>query len=77
MSEKTNWEDLVVGDFLHMTKDKGDCLYEVTAKGDAADSWILRARCYFGPDRGRKITLYKLKKEEQVNDSERTNLKSV
>lgn len=63
MSEAKCWGDLSKGDLLHIEEDKGDCLYEITAMGSDTDNWILKARCYFGHDRGRKITLYKLNRK--------------
>jgi len=64
MAEAKRWEDLSKTDLLHIEEDKGDCLYEITAIGSEADNWILKARCYFGHDRGREITLYKLDRKK-------------
>lgn len=60
MSETKDWADFEVGDFLHMIQPYGDQLYEVTAVGEEEDRWHLKAKCFFGRDKGKDITLYKL-----------------
>lgn len=60
MNEIKNWADFEVGDFLHIVKDYGDQLYEVVVMGEEDDNFHLRAMCFFGRDKGKDITLYKL-----------------
>jgi len=62
MPEAKSWDELSVGDILQVLEE--DQLYEITAKGEPTDKWILKAWCFFGSDYGREITLYKLNREE-------------
>lgn len=66
MGEIKDWSELKVGDFLHMVEEYGDQLYEITAVGGQGSNFHLKAKCFFGKDKGRDVTLYKLNKNKET-----------
>lgn len=66
VKEPKDWKDFEVGDFILIEREEGEDLYIVTAVGDEHCNWYLKIKCFFGPSKGSKSTLYKLKKEELV-----------
>lgn len=62
---RSKWSTWKVGDLLHMVQDYGDQLYEVTEMGGKGKRFHLKAKCFFGQDIGKKITLWKLNKEDE------------
>ena len=65
MPSQNKWSNYKVGDFLHLVEDYGDQLYVITKMGGKDSNFHLKAKCFFGDDRGTDITLYKLNKEDE------------
>ncbi len=65
MPLQNKWSNYKVGDFLHLVEDYGDQLYEIIEMGGKDSTFHLKARCFFGDDYGREITIYKLNKEDE------------
>ena len=60
---RKKWSEHKVGDFLHFMDTEE--LYEVIEMGGKGKNFHLKAKCFFGDNFGRIITLYKLDKEDE------------